>query len=194
MFFPHCLSSFSSINYNMIYHRACLQTAMDILKHSFDKVITAKSGSIRWRNEHLHHKGWIFLNLESVCRGQGEGHTSTKSHSDLAQPIPHCFFSSSAFCLLGVGLIEFFVLPLSVSLHLNFGLPIIWHPPTSMFSLLHDIFLSVFLSTRPNHLSRFSYFLTYVCHSCPSSYSFIPDILNPLHSHHPPQYSHICLF
>ena len=33
-------------------------------------------------------------------------------------------------------------------------------------------------------------FLTYVCHTCSFSYFFIPDLLNPLYSHHLSQHSH----
>ena len=42
---------------------------------------------------------------------------------------------------------------LVTSLHLSFGLPIFRCPPTSIFSSLHLLSSSVFLSTCPNHLS-----------------------------------------
>ena len=37
-------------------------------------------------------------------------------------------------------------------------------------------------------VSRFCYFLTYVCQTCSWFYFFIPDLLNPRYSHHPSQH------
>ena len=87
------------------------------------------------------------------------------------------------------------------SLHLNFGLPSFRYPTTSIFHV--PIITSSSHMATLLHLSshmvlpsrfRFSYFLTYVCHTCPSSYFFIPGLLNPLYSHHPFHYSHISSF
>ena len=44
------------------------------------------------------------------------------------------------------------------------------------------IFFSLSLHMSQPSPSRFSYFLTYVCHTCSCSYFFIPDLLNPLYS------------
>ena len=54
------------------------------------------------------------------------------------------------------------------------------------FHVLITTSSSVFISTWPKlSQSRFSCFLTYVCHTCPCSHFFMHDPLNPLYSHHP---------
>ena len=63
---------------------------------------------------------------------------------------------------------QFWSFCLSVSI--NFHLP-----------CSHYIFFSVYLHTAQPSQSHFSYFLTYVCHTCPCYYFFIPDLLNPLY-------------
>ena len=73
-------------------------------------------------------------------------------------------------------------------------------PPQVRFSYLSfpltPIFSSsVFPSTCPYHLCLgFSYFLTYVSHTCPCYYLFCLHLLNPLYSHHPSQHAHLCYF
>ena len=78
---------------------------------------------------------------------------------------------------------------LITSLHLSFGLPIFRCPPTSMFALLH------LLQSFSSHGLTISFLLLLfshlgLCHTCPCSYFFCPDLLNHLHSHHPSQHSH----
>ena len=101
---------------------------------------------------------------------------------------------------------------LITSVHLSFGLPKFRRPPTSIFHVLVTTSSSVFLSKWPNHLSLllFSHLslphlpLLLFLHSSSSqsslfpssnstfsSYFFIPDLLNPLYSHHPTQHSHL---
>ena len=93
------------------------------------------------------------------------------------------------------------------------SLPIFRCPPTSMFSLPHLLQSSYLSVSTRFHLittsssvyiyihmayrsrSRFSYFLRF-CRTSPSSYFFIPDLLNPLYSHHPSQHiipSFVCI-
>ena len=77
---------------------------------------------------------------------------------------------------------------LIVSFHLGFGLPIFRCPPTSIFPVVITKYSSVFLYTWPNHLGIASLILfTYFCHTCPRSYFFCLDLLNPLYAHHPSQ-------
>ena len=88
-------------------------------------------------------------------------------------------FSFMPFCITST----------SVSVVLSFGV----HPlPCSHYY----IFFSLSLHMAQPSLSRFSYFLiiNYVCHICPCSYVFIPDLLNPVYSHRPSQHSHFCSF
>ena len=79
---------------------------------------------------------------------------------------------------------------LVTSLHLSFGLPIFRCPPTYMFSLLH---LLLSFSPHARTISVLFLFIFSLClphaHTCPCSYFVIPDLLNPLYSHHPPHMS-----
>ena len=54
------------------------------------------------------------------------------------------------------------------------------------------IFFSLSLHVASPFQARFSYFLPHVCHTYPGSYFFIPDLLNPLYSHHTSQHYHVC--
>ena len=59
--------------------------------------------------------------------------------------------------------------------YLSFGV----HPlPSSHYYIFFSLSLHMALPSQ----SRLSYFLTYVCHTCPCSYFFIPDLLNPLYA------------
>ena len=82
----------------------------------------------------------------------------------------HITFSISMFfalvLLLSVCTPFSFMSFLITSLHPSFGLPIFQCPPTTIFQVLITTSSSVFLATWSNHLSHFSYFLTYVCHTC----------------------------
>ena len=63
-------------------------------------------------------------------------------------------------------------------------LPLLITTPSSVF-LPNSLTIAVSLLLF-SHLN--------ICHTCPCSYFFIPDLLNPLYSHHPSQHSHSLFF
>ena len=105
-------------------------------------------------------------------------------------------FQSLRSCASSIFTCFSFVYFLISSIHLCFGLPIFRWPPTDFHLPCSHcyIFFSLSLYVAQPSQSRFSHFLTYVCHTCHCSCFLCPDLLNPLYSHHPSPHSHRCSF